>query len=112
MTTWRSLQELAMKHFQFVVTSLFLASLTSVGEAQVPASVNDVIDQQEQYQQDAQQSQQRIETLDDETMAMVSTYNRELERHEDLAIYNENMRQLLASQEQERIRINGIFIPT
>lgn len=96
-----------MKHFQFAVTSLFLASLASVSEAQAPASVNDVIDQQEQYQQDAQQSQQRIETLDDETMAMVSTYNRELERYEDLVTYNENMRQLLASQEQERTRVNG-----
>lgn len=106
-TTWPSLQELTMKHFQFAMTSLFLASLTSVSEGQVPASASDVIEQQAQYQQDAQQSQQRIEALDDETMTMVATYNRELERYEDLVTYNENMRQLLASQEQERIRFNG-----
>ena len=62
---------------------------------------------QQQYQQDAQQSQQRIEALDDETMALVSSYNREIDRYEDLLTYNENLRQLLASQEQERGRIES-----
>ena len=62
---------------------------------------------QEQYQQDARQSQQRVEDLDDETISLVSSYNREVERYEDLLTYNENLRQLLASQEQERTRIQS-----
>lgn len=62
---------------------------------------------QQQYQQDAQQSQQLIEELDDETMSLVASYNRELERYEDLLTYNENLRQLLASQQQERTRIQS-----
>ncbi|MBT8147737.1 MAG: DUF3450 domain-containing protein [Gammaproteobacteria bacterium] len=65
------------------------------------------LQEQQQYQQDAQQSQQRIEALDDETMVLVASYNREIDRYEDLLTYNENLRQLLASQEQERIRIRS-----
>lgn len=66
----------------------------------------DVQDTQQQLQQTAQQSQRLIEELDDETMSLVSSYNRELERYEELATYNENMRELLASQAEERARIN------
>jgi len=62
---------------------------------------------QQQLQQDAQQSQQRIEDLDDETMNLVSSYNREIERYEDLQTYNENLRQLLESQQRERTRIQS-----
>ena len=69
--------------------------------------VEDVLTEQESLQQDAQQSQLRVESLDDETMRMVSSYNRELQRHEELLTYNENMRQLLASQELEKNRINN-----
>ena len=62
---------------------------------------------QQQYQQDAEQSQQRIEALDDETMSLVASYNREIERYEDLLTYNENLRQLLESQQRERTRIQS-----
>lgn len=65
----------------------------------------DVRDAQQQLQQSAQQSQLLIEELDDETRSMVSAYNRELERYEELLTYNENMRQLLTSQNEEKSRI-------
>jgi len=62
---------------------------------------------QQQLQQQAQQSQSRIEELDDDTMVMVSAYNRELTRFEELQTYNANMRQLLESQAAERERIEA-----
>ncbi len=60
-----------------------------------------------QLQTEAQASQQAIEELDDETMSMVSAYNREIERYQDLLTYNENMRELLASQQAERERLRA-----
>ena len=59
LTIMSLLQEQFMKRFKFAATGLFLASLMSLSEGQVPGNVNDVIEQQQQYQQDAQQSQQR-----------------------------------------------------
>lgn len=72
--------------------------------AQQPA---DARAEQEVLQRDAAQSQARIDNLDDETMSMVSAYNRELERYEELQSYNENLRQLLDSQRIERERIDA-----
>jgi hypothetical protein len=69
------------------------------------AEVNDVLDVQRGYQTAAQQSQQRVEELDQQTLAMVARYNDELERHDDLLAYNENLRQLLASQAEEKTRL-------
>lgn len=76
------------------------------GSAVKAQDASDIRNEQQTLQQQAQQSQSRIADLDDETMSMVSAYNRELERYEELLTYNENMRQLLESQEQERQRIN------
>ena len=50
------------------------------GSALAAESVDDVLDQQEQYQRDAVSSQQRIEGLDDETVTLLSEYHTELER--------------------------------
>ena len=83
---------------------LFFASFSSLCFAQ---DADDVLVQQQQLQTDAQQSQQRIEALDDESLAMLSAYNREQERFEDLVTYNENLRQLLASQAEEKARFTG-----
>ncbi|MEZ5489559.1 MAG: DUF3450 domain-containing protein [Gammaproteobacteria bacterium] len=83
---------------------MVLACLADSTFAQDPDAV---LQTQQQYQQDAQQSQQRIESLDDETMDLVANYNREIERYEDLQTYNENLRQLLASQEAERVRMQA-----
>jgi len=88
-----------------ILTALFcLLGLSNGAYSQDPDAALQV---QQQYQQDAQQNQQRIEDLDDETMSLVTSYNREIERYEDLLTYNENLRQLLASQQQERIRIQS-----
>ena len=88
-----------------ILTGLYcLLWLASGAHGQDPDAALQV---QQQYQEEAQQSQQRIEELDDETMSLVASYNREIERHEDLLTYNENLRQLLASQERERARIQS-----
>lgn len=67
----------------------------------------DARDAQNALQQEAIESQSRVEELDDETMAMVSAYNREIQRYEELLSYNENMRQLLESQRLEREQLNS-----
>lgn len=93
-----------MKKLILSIAWLNCVILAIPGSAQTPG---DARDEQQALQQQAQQTQSRIESLDDETMAMVSAYNRELARYEELLTYNENMRQLLESQEQERQRINN-----
>lgn len=85
--------------------ALCLALLTPPPTAAQDAS--DIRNEQQSLQQQAQDSQTTVADLDDETMSLVSAYNRELARYEELQTYNDNMRQLLASQEQERARING-----
>lgn len=70
-------------------------------------SVTDVLSAEQASQATAIASQQRVEALDDETLALIAEYNRELERYEDLRVYNDNMRQLLASQAAERERLEG-----
>lgn len=91
-----------MSRIQKTFSLLFLLSAPQVW-AQQPS---DARVEQQSLQQDAIESQQRIEALDDETMALVSAYNRELQRYEELLAYNANMRQLLESQDEERQRLN------
>ena len=81
-----------------VLSSSFLV------RAQSP-EVGDVLDVQRGYQTAAQQNQQRVEALDQQTLAMIARYNDELKRHDDLLTYNENLRQLLASQAEEKARL-------
>ena len=69
------------------------------------AEVGDVLDVQSDYQQSAIASQSRLDALDDETLALISRYNSELARFEDLKTYNDNMRQLLDSQAAEKARL-------
>ena len=69
------------------------------------AEVGDVLEAQTDYQQNAIASQSRLDALDDETLALISQYNSELARFEDLKTYNDNMRQLLASQAAEKARL-------
>jgi len=86
----------------YCLTLLFIT--TNPVFAQDP---DDALQAQTQYQQQAQQSQQQVEALDDETMRLVASYNRELQRYEELQTYNENLRQLLASQAAERERLQA-----
>ena len=82
-----------------------IALLTSIFSfAQQPEELRQV---QEDLQSNAQTSQQLINELDDETLSMVAAYNRELARYQDLVTYNENMRELLASQQVERTRMEA-----
>ncbi len=82
---------------------LFL--VTGLAQAEESAEVDDVLDVQTSYQQSAIESQVRLDELDDETLTLISQYNSELARYEDLRTYNDNMRQLLASQAAEKARL-------
>jgi len=85
---------------------LLSASVTPAVNAQT-AGVDDVIEARTSYQQQARQSQQRIDNLDDETLALIARYGSELERYNDLTAYNDNLRALLNNQELERERLAG-----
>jgi len=84
--------------------TLTLLVLSQHSSAQQPADARDEL---QNLQQAAQAAQDRVDDLDDETRSMVSSYNRELLRYEELLVYNDNMRQLLASQAEERNRIDA-----
>lgn len=87
-----------------VLSVLAFAPGLSAREA---AGVDDVLDTQNAYQTDAIDTQARLDALDDETLALISRYNSELARFEDLKAYNANMRQLLASQAAEKARLDA-----
>ena len=82
---------------------LFLVA--ALARAEESVEVDDVLEAQTSYQQSAVESQNRLDALDDETLALISQYNGELARYEDLRTYNDNMRQLLASQAAEKARL-------
>lgn len=86
----------------FLLCTFACASAVS---AQEEAGVDDVLDAQIAYQTEAIENQDRLDALDEETLALISRYNSELARHEDLKTYNANMRQLLASQAAEKARL-------
>ena len=75
--------------------------------AEETAGVDDVLDAQNAYQTEAVDTQTRLDALDDETLTLISRYNSELARYEDLKAYNANMRQLLASQAAEKARLDA-----
>jgi len=91
--------------YLLAVFMLPVAHAQEVQEAQESVEVGDVLDVQTDYQHSATQSQSRVDSLDDETLALISRYNGELARFEDLKTYNDNMRQLLASQAAETARL-------
>ncbi len=88
-------------------TPLACAEQASAGAADPGATVADVLEAREARAQSAVASQTRVEALDDETLALISRYNGELTRYEDLVTYNDNMHQLLASQAAEKARLES-----
>lgn len=72
---------------------------------QAQVEVGELVAEGERYQTEATASQSRIDALDDETLALLSEYNAELQRIRDLETYNANMRGLLASQTEEKARL-------
>lgn len=91
------------------VAVLLLAVLAPMARGAEPSDggpgVDDVLRAEEGAQSTAAASQTRVEALDDETLNLISEYNRQLARYEDLIAYNDNMRQLLASQAAEKQRL-------
>ena len=79
--------------------------LVAAAQAEESVQVDDVLEAQTSYQEQAIGSQSRLDALDDETLTLISQYNSELARYEDLRTYNDNMRQLLASQAAEKARL-------
>ena len=75
------------------------------GPAAAEESVDDVVDAQQRQQDVALESQQAIDELDDQTVALLSQYHTELERLADLETYNANMRKMRANQDAEKLRL-------
>jgi len=92
------------KHTTAFLAAVFALALPCAG-AERAVGVGDLREVRESYQSAAQASQGRIEALDDETVALLATYNRELDRLEDLTSYNANLRELLTSQQAERAQL-------
>lgn len=86
------------------LTAVLAAWVSWLAHAQA-ASVDEVLDAREDYQKDAEASQSRVEALDDATLEMLSDYNTESSKLEDLNAYNANLRDLRASQEREKARL-------
>ncbi|MDH3643098.1 MAG: DUF3450 domain-containing protein [Gammaproteobacteria bacterium] len=93
---------------RLLIGCLFASAAIGVTSAAAQTATPDAaIDAAGAYQNTASQSQKRIESLDDQALAMLSEYNAEIERYEDLLTYNANLKALLASQQVEKQRISG-----
>lgn len=88
-----------------VVGLLILAGTIPTSGYPQQATVDDVLGERTSYQTDAQNAQQRIDDLDDETLQLIARYGNELERYSDLQTYNDNLRNLLANQQLEQQRL-------
>jgi hypothetical protein len=64
-------------------------------------ALGEVVDVRAQGNQEAEQAQQRIDTISDETDALLAQYRTALKQIDSLTLYNAQMRDLLAAQEQE-----------
>lgn len=83
-----------------VVWIFLLAGLLPVTVLAQSASGR-VLSEGEALISDAQQSQQRIEQLDDATRDALTRYRQAIEQQEQLAGYNEQLRDMVAAQRQE-----------
>jgi HPt (histidine-containing phosphotransfer) domain-containing protein len=88
------------------LAAILMTPILSRGE-EPAATAADALDEAQSYQAIAGRSQARVEDLDDAALAMLSQYNSEVDRYEDLRTYNENLRELLASQRAEKERLNA-----
>lgn len=95
---------MTMNHFPAVMLLVLAGAGPTLCDAQ-ETSVDDVVDERTSYQSQAQSSQSRIDGLDDETLTLIARYGGELERYSDLVTYNDNLRNLLANQQQEKQRL-------
>ena len=82
-------------------------SASAADAAASETTVDDVLTERERYQADAQARQRRIDELDNDTLAMLSAYNTESEQLASLQTYNVNLTEMLASQAQERSRLQS-----
>lgn len=79
-----------------------LLALCAAQEAAAQAGkVNAAIDEQVRTEQAAQQSQQRVTQLDDETAQMLADYRQAVAEAESLRSYNDQLQTTIASQEEE-----------
>lgn len=67
--------------------------------------MDEVIETEAAAQARARAAQARVEQLDDETLRLLTEYRTELARLADLRAYNDNLREMLASQDRERARV-------
>jgi hypothetical protein len=91
----------------WVWLTLFLLTPSPSRSEEPTATAGDALDEVQSYQTIAGRSQARVEDLDDAALAMLSQYNGEVDRYEDLRTYNDNLRELLASQRAEKERLNA-----
>lgn len=83
-----------------VLAALLLLPLGALG-----ASVDALTDVEREAQDLARESQRRVEELDDATLRALNDYNTEASRLDELRAYNENLRDMIASQRREEARV-------
>jgi hypothetical protein len=70
-------------------------------EAEGREMLGEVVDTRSQGNEDAQEVQRRIETIADETDALLAQYRTALKQIDSLTLYNQQMNDLIAAQHQE-----------
>ena len=92
-----------------ICLALVVAAMMSVGSvlAGPAASLATALEQQQAMQKEAAASQQRIDTLDDESRALLEEYRGTRAELENLQAYSTQMSRMVTAQEQEVVELDA-----
>ncbi|MCG6871494.1 MAG: DUF3450 domain-containing protein [Gammaproteobacteria bacterium] len=89
-----------MKHFFFVVAGLGLMSGPAAAD-----TLDSAVGTQTQINRQANESQQRIDKISDQTEDMITEYRLVTRRTDSLRLYNAHLEKIIGSQEEEIVSI-------
>ncbi len=86
--------------YALIITSLAPATLAESGD-----KAKNVVKEESKALVDAQKSQQKVNTLSDQTGEILRQYRQTTQQIENAKIYNDQLRKIIATQEQEKVSI-------
>lgn len=89
-----------------LAVTMGVGALVGFGSVANADTLRDILDVQEQANKYAQQTQQQIDEISDETREIVAEYRQLLRQIESLQIYNAQLQRLIDGQEREMATLN------
>ncbi len=88
-----------------LIYALFITSLIPAAQAAAGDQAKTVVNEESKALVDAQKSQKRVNDLSDQTQEILRQYRQTVQQIENAKIYNDQLRKIIATQEQEKVSI-------